>query len=97
MQLYINKIQVFYGSKPCIKKELFDSIPDDILFYKNYHYGSNYNMQKHLPDVMRHIINTIFQKSYINIFSSKVVDWYLSKLGILQFFNGLIFQKEENL
>jgi hypothetical protein len=96
MQLYINKIQVFYGGKLCIRKELFDSIPDDILFYKNYHYGSNYNMQKYLPDVMRHIINTIFQRSYVNIFSPKVVDWYLSKLGILQFFNGLIFQKEEN-
>lgn len=96
MQLYINNIQVFYGNKPYIRKELFDSIPDDILFYKNYHYGSNYNMQKYLPDVMRHIINTIFQRSYINIFSSDVVDWYLSKLGILQFFNELIFQKEEN-
>jgi hypothetical protein len=97
MRLFLNNIEMVYlNSLKTIKKELFDTIPDDILFYKNYHYGSNYNMQKHLPDVMRHIINTIFQRSYINIFSSKVVDWYLSKLGILQFFNELIFQKEEN-
>lgn len=95
MQLYINKTEVFYGGKSRIIKELFDSIPD-ILFYKNYHYGSNYNMREHLPNVMRHIINTIFQRSYINIFSSKVVDWYLSKLGILCLFNELIFQKKEN-
>jgi hypothetical protein len=85
-------MRLFLNNTEMIKEELFYSIPDDILFYKNNHYGSNYNMQKCLPDVMRHIINSIFQRNYVNIFSPNVVDWYLSKLGILHFFNEL----EEN-